>query len=70
MVNGFLNDLPPESIGVFEQELFRYMDNHYAEVLASLRTKGVLDNTVEAAIQAALAELTPQFASVHRSKGV
>ena len=70
VVNGFLNDLPPESIGVFEQELFRYMDNHYAEVLASLRTKGVLDNTVEAAIQAALAELTPQFASVHRSKGV
>ncbi len=70
VVNGFLNDLPPESIGVFEQELFRYMDNHYAEVLASLRTKGALDNTVEAAIQAALAELTPQFASVHRSKGV
>ena len=70
VVNGFLNDLPPESIGVFEQELFRYMDNHYAEVLASLRTKGVLDNTVEAAIQAALAELTPQFTSVHRSKGV
>ena len=70
VVNGFLNDLPPESIGVFEQELFRYMDNHYAEVLASLRTKGVLDNTVEAAIQAALAKLTPQFASVHRSKGV
>ena len=70
VVNGFLNDLPPESIGVFEQELFRYMDNHYAEVLASLHTKGVLDNTVEAAIQAALAELTPQFTSVHRSKGV
>ena len=70
VVNGFLNDLPPESIGVFEQELFRYMDNHYAEVLAFLRTKGVLDNTVEAAIQAALAELTPQFTSVHRSKGV
>ena len=70
VVNGFLNDLPPESIGVFEQELFRYMDSHYAEVLASLRTKGALDNTVEAAIQAALAELTPQFTSVHRSKGV
>ena len=65
VVHGHLNEIPLESIRQFEQELFRYMDDNYAEVLDLIRTKGALDETVESAIKAALKELTAQFVSAN-----
>ncbi len=63
VVNGHLNNIDPEAVDAFEQQLYRYMDDHYGEVLASIRTTGVLDQTAEAAIQAALTALTAKFVS-------
>ncbi len=65
VVHGYLNEIPLESIRQFQQELFRYMDDNYAEALELIRTKGALDETVESAIKAALKELTAQFVSAN-----
>ena len=63
VVNGHLNNIDPEAVGPFEQQLYGYMDDHYGEVLASIRTTGVLDQAAETAIRSALAELTAKFVS-------
>ena len=65
VVHGHLNEIPLGDIRQFEQELFRYMDDNYAEALDLIRTKGALDETVESAIKAALKELTAQFVSAN-----
>ena len=63
VVNGHLNNIDPEAVGPFEKQLYGYMDDHYGEVLASIRTTGVLDQAAETAIRSALAELTAKFVS-------
>ena len=63
VVNGHLNNIDPEAVGAFEKQLYIYMDDHYGEVLASIRTTGVLDQAAETAIRAALTELTAKFLS-------
>ena len=63
VVNGHLNNIDPEAVGPFEQQLYGYMDDHYGEVLASIRTTGVLDQAAETAIRSALTELTAKFVS-------
>ena len=63
VVNGHLNNIDPEAVGPFEKQLYGYMDDHYGEVLASIRTTGVLDQAAETAIRSALAELTAKFLS-------
>ena len=63
VVNGYLNNIDPEAVGPFEQQLYGYMDDHYGEVLASIRTTGVLDQAAETAIRSALTELTAKFVS-------
>ena len=63
VVNGHLNNIDPEAVGPFEQQLYGYMDDHYGEVLASIRTTGVLDQAAETAIRSALTELTANFVS-------
>ena len=65
VVHGHLNEIHLGDIRQFEQELFRYMDDNYAEALDLIRTKGALDETVESAIKAALKELTAQFVSAN-----
>ena len=65
VVHGHLNEISLGDIRQFEQELFRYMDDNYAEALDLIRTKGALDETVESAIKAALKELTAQFVSAN-----
>ena len=63
VVNGHLNNIDPEAVGPFEKQLYGYMDDHYGEVLASIRTTGVLDQAAETAIRSALTELTAKFVS-------
>ena len=63
VVNGHLNNIDPEAVGPFEQQLYGYMDDHYGEVLASIRTTGILDQAAETAIRSALTELTAKFVS-------
>ena len=63
VVNGHLNNIDPEAVGSFEQQLYGYMDDHYGEVLASIRTTGVLDQAAETAIRSVLTELTAKFVS-------
>ena len=63
VVNGHLNNIDPEAVGPFEKQLYGYMDDHYGEVLASIRTTGVLDQAAETAIRSALTALTAKFVS-------
>ena len=61
VVNGFLKDVPVESISEFEKQLFEYMDDNKSAALEAIRTKGALDADTEQAIKEALTELTSKF---------
>ena len=63
VVNGFLNNVPVESIREFEKQLFSHMDNYGYEALQTIRTKGVLDEAAETALKNALTELNQRFVS-------
>ena len=62
VVNGFLKDIPVESISEFEKQLFDYMDDNCGDALNAIRTKGALDSDTEQAIKDALTQLTSRFA--------
>ena len=61
VVNGFLKNIPVESISEFEKQLFEYMDDNKSAALDAIRTKGALDSDTEQAIKEALTELTSKF---------
>ena len=63
VVNGFLNNVPVESIREFEKQLFSHMDNYGYEALQTIRTKGVLDEAAETALKNALPELNQRVVS-------
>ena len=65
VVNGYLSSIAVEDVHEFERQLFAYMDDHHSEALASIRTKGALDEATENAIKAALTELTSKFVSAN-----
>ena len=65
VVNGYLGNIAVADVREFEKQLFSYMDNNYGEALASIRTKGALDEEAENAIKAALTELSSKFVSAN-----
>jgi F-type H+-transporting ATPase subunit alpha len=44
-VNGFLDDVPPEKIGQFEEDLLRYLTDHHPQVRQDVVNKGKIDDT-------------------------
>ena len=60
-VNGYLETIPVDRIGEFEQMLFVFMDNHYSDVLEAVRTTGKLEPQTEARLKTALTEMVANF---------
>ncbi len=59
--NGFLDDLPVESCGKFEQELYRFVENSQGAILKDIREKKILDDDLRTRMHAALKEFKERF---------
>jgi F-type H+-transporting ATPase subunit alpha len=64
--NGFVDDVEVEDLGLFEKELFDFMENSNPAVLQSLRDKKALDDDLKASLKEALED----FKATRWSKGV
>lgn len=60
-VNGFLDDLPVERCRKFEEELNRYVDNAYPQILSSIREKKAIDDETKKTLNTAIAEAKKEF---------
>ncbi len=61
VINGYLNDIPVDSIGEFEIRLHTFMEEKYYDVLSNIRQTGKLEPDTEAALKNALNELHQEF---------
>jgi len=58
---GLLDDLPVEVLGEFEQELYRYLDTHHADLLKEIVDKGKLDDDLRERMREAIKDACDQF---------
>jgi F-type H+-transporting ATPase subunit alpha len=58
---GYLDDLPIEQCGRFEEELYRYMDNAHRGLFEEIRTKKALDDELRGKIKAVIEEFKARF---------
>ena len=63
--SGLLDDLPVELCRPFEQDLYRFVENSHPGILATIREKKILDDSLKAEMQKALAELKERFVKEH-----
>jgi len=58
---GYLDDLPVEQCGKFEQELYRFIDNAHAGLWEEIRTKKALDDALRGKLKASVEEFKARF---------
>jgi F-type H+-transporting ATPase subunit alpha len=58
---GFLDQVPIEEVGRYEEDLYRHLEARAASVLSAIAEKKVLDDETKAALEAALGEFSKQF---------
>jgi len=61
VVNNYLKEVPVERIKAYEAELYRYMDIKYDQVLAEIRSTGLLSPETEETLKTALSKYTADF---------
>jgi F-type H+-transporting ATPase subunit alpha len=62
-VNGYLDDLPTDSLGRFEAELHVYIEKDYPEVGHTIANTRVLDDATEGKLKEAIVKFKTQFAA-------
>jgi F-type H+-transporting ATPase subunit alpha len=58
---GYLDDLPVEQCGKFEQEFYRFIDNAHRGLWEEIRTKKALDDELRGKLKAAVEEFKGRF---------
>ena len=58
---GFIDAVPVESVGKYEEELYRFLESRYPAVLSGIAEKKILDDEVKGALEAALKAFGEQF---------
>jgi F-type H+-transporting ATPase subunit alpha len=61
--NGFLDDVPTPDVQRYEQELFRFVETHRPQLLATLEARKEIDATLREELLAALREFSKEFAA-------
>ncbi len=61
-VNGYLDDVPVESIQKFEQEFYTFLDNEHPEILELIRTEKQLTDEIKAKLDEAIKEFKQKVA--------
>ncbi|HIJ88572.1 MAG TPA: F0F1 ATP synthase subunit alpha [Desulfuromonadales bacterium] len=59
--NGFLDEYPVAALKKYETELYAFFDNRQAELLAELRDKKAIDDSLKGKIIAAMGQLKKEF---------
>ena len=59
--NGYLDDIEVEDVMAFEKELHKYTREKYPEVLEEIKSKGKLDDELEAKIKQVIQEAKEAF---------
>ena len=59
--NGYLDDIPVESVRKFEKELYTYMDSERPDILKDIREKKVLDEDLKNKLKEALDDFKSKF---------
>jgi F-type H+-transporting ATPase subunit alpha len=59
--NGYLDDLPVEDCRRFEAELYAFVENAHPKLLADIREKKILDDSLKTAINSVLKEFKERF---------
>jgi F-type H+-transporting ATPase subunit alpha len=59
--NGYLDDLPVESVRKFEKELYAYLDRERPDILKEIKEKKALDDQLKAKIDQALKDFKSKF---------
>jgi F-type H+-transporting ATPase subunit alpha len=62
--NGFLDDFPVTEVLRYEQELYRFVESRYPQVLATLAEKKSIDDQLKERVLEALRDFAAEFASV------
>jgi len=63
--NGFLDPVPADQVGGYEQELYRFFDARKPGILRTLAEKKQFDDGLKAEVAAALTEFGEVFAAAH-----
>jgi F-type H+-transporting ATPase subunit alpha len=58
---GFIDAVPIEAVGKYEEELYRYLESRHPAVLSGIAEKKILDDEVKNALEAALKAFGEQF---------
>jgi F-type H+-transporting ATPase subunit alpha len=61
--NGFLDDVPTPDVQRYEQELFRFVETHRPQLLATLEARKEIDAALKEELLAALREFSKEFAA-------
>ena len=65
VISGALLDIPADQIGVFEKELFEFMDGVYGDVPETIRATRQLDDDIREKMTKAIEEFKVKFLSEH-----
>src|SRR5215217_1006851 len=60
---GFLDDVPVEHVRRYEEELYRFLESRFPNVLTGIAEKKTLDDDVKGALEGALKEFGDQFSA-------
>jgi F-type H+/Na+-transporting ATPase subunit alpha len=61
--NGYLDPIPVSEVRNFETELYQYIETRYPKLFGEIREKKQLDDTLKAALKAAVEEFAKDFAA-------
>jgi F-type H+-transporting ATPase subunit alpha len=65
---GYLDDMPIETVKSFEQEFHAFIDEKYADLRHQLAATKVLDDALEAKLTAAIKDFKAKFVAAHSIK--
>jgi F-type H+/Na+-transporting ATPase subunit alpha len=64
--NGYLDDLAVDQCRPFEAELYRFVDNAHPGLLAAIREKKQIDDTIKAQLKSVIEEAKSRFLQEHK----
>jgi F-type H+-transporting ATPase subunit alpha len=59
--NGYIDDYPVEALGKYEEELYHFIDNRYAELIKDLAEKKEITDDIKPKLDDALANFKSEF---------
>ena len=65
--NGLLDDLPVPAVRKFEEELHRFVENSYPNILPTIRDKKVIDDALKAEMNKAIGDAKKRFLAENKA---